>query len=499
MIIDSEPLERQPIAVLGSIGQGTVQIMIGRMVLFAAGYFVAMLLARRLGPADYGVYGIILSVVLWIEAIGDFGIPEAATKLIPEDENRAPMIENTTTTLLLIVFLFLFVVSWVAAPFLANIFEIPEGTPLFRLAMIDIPFTGLYFAYQGILTGHQKFGAISKGLAVYGLTKLIVILVALFLGLSIAWALIANVLATVAAFLSLTFNLSPRTFRPLFVDAKSILHLAFPIALLLLGTQILWNMDLWCLKIIGSERAETIGIYVAALNLAKVPTTAFSAVNVVILAALSLALAQRNRFAIQSCVRGTGRFLWITVLPACVLVLLTGEDLMSLLFSQSYSVGGSFLKLQIFAFALFVTAQAFNEMLIARGSAFLAAGATLFNVPLALVFYLILIPSFGAIGAAIALVLTAFCNAAVSGVLVYIRLGALIESATFFRGSLATALMALVCLQIHWTGPWLLGKYAVLSIVYGSALLVLGELKWDDLRLLGWPMVAKGKAEFSAK
>ena len=63
--------------------------MIGRMVLFAAGYFVAMLLARRLGPADYGLYGIILSVVLWIEAIGDFGIPEAATKLIPEDENRA--------------------------------------------------------------------------------------------------------------------------------------------------------------------------------------------------------------------------------------------------------------------------------------------------------------------------------------------------------------------------------------------------------------------------
>ena len=90
MIIDSEHPDRQPIAVPSRIGQGTVQIMLGRMVLFASGYFVAMLLARRLGPAEYGLYGIILSVVLWIEAIGDFGIPEAATKLIPEDENRAP-------------------------------------------------------------------------------------------------------------------------------------------------------------------------------------------------------------------------------------------------------------------------------------------------------------------------------------------------------------------------------------------------------------------------
>ena len=478
-----------PIAAPGRIGQGTVQIMIGRMVLFASGYFVAVILARRLGPADYGLYGIILSVVLWIEAIGDFGIPEAATKLIPEDEHRAPMVENTTQTLLLIVFLFLFVVSWVAAPFLANIFQIPQGTQLFRVAMIDIPFTGIYFAYQGILTGRQEFGAISRGLAVYGLTKLIAILVALLLGLSVFWALIANVLATVGALLSLIIHPSPTTFRPLFVHTKLIVRLALPIALLLLGTQILWNMDLWCLKIIGSERAETIGIYLAALNVAKVPTTAFSAVNVVILSALSMALARGNKVAMQGCVRGAGRFLWITVLPSCVLVLLSGEDLMGLLFSQSYSVGASFLGLQIFAFALFVTAQAFNEMLIARGNAFLAAGTTLLHVPLALVFYLTLIPSFGAIGAAIALVLTAFCNAAVSGVLVYIRLGALIESSTFVKGVLATALMALVCLEITWTGPWLLIKYFLLLSVYGLALLALGELKWDDLRLIGWPVV----------
>jgi len=499
MIIDREHHERQPVGVLGRIGQGTMQIMMGRMVLFAAGYFVAMLLARRLGPADYGAYGIILSVVLWIEAIGDFGIPEAATKLIPEDENRASTVENTTQTLLLIVFLFLFIASWLSAPILARVFQLPQESDLFRLAILDIPFTGIYFAYQGILTGRQKFGAISKGLAVYGLTKLIVILVALLFGLSIAWALIANVLATVGAFLSLTFNLSPRTFRPLFVDAKLILHLAFPIALLLLGTQILWNMDLWCLKIIGSERAETIGIYVAALNVAKVPTTAFSAVNVVILSALSMALAQKNRAAMEGCVRGAGRFLWVTVLPSCVLVLLTGEDLLKLLFSQSYSAGASFLGLQIFAFALFVAAQAFNEMLIARGNAFLAAGATILHVPLALVFYLTLIPPFGAIGAAIALVLTAFCNAAVSGVLVYVRLGALIESSTFVKGVLATALMALVCLEITWTGPWLLIKYFLLLSVYGLALLALGELKWDDLRLIGWPVVEKEKVGCSAR
>src|SRR5215831_11180634 len=138
MSVSNKHPDQRQIAVHRGIAKGTVQIMIGRVILFASGYLVTMILARRLGPAEYGLYGIILSVVLWIEAIGDLGIPEAATKLIPEDEHRASSVENTTQTLLLIVFLFLFVVSWAAAPFLANMFQIPQATLLFRLAMIDI-------------------------------------------------------------------------------------------------------------------------------------------------------------------------------------------------------------------------------------------------------------------------------------------------------------------------------------------------------------------------
>ena len=35
--------------------------------------------------------------------------------------------------------------------------------------------------------------------------------------------------------------------------------------------------------------------------------------------------------------------------------------------------------------------------------------------------------------------------------------------------------------------------------LYALTLLVLGELKWEDLRLLGWPVEEKKKAEFSAR
>jgi O-antigen/teichoic acid export membrane protein len=462
--------------------RGTLQLVFGRISFLAFGYLVTILLARGLGPGEYGVYGIIISVLVWIEQIGRFGVPEAVTKLIPEDDERAPLVEHTAQTFLLLVFLLLFVLSWFAAPALARLFQLPHETSLFRLAIIDIPFSGLYFAYQGILTGQRKFGAISTGLAVYGFTKLVAILIALLLGLSVFSALIVNILGTVGAFLCLAIYVPFKAFCLSFVHLKLILQLAFPAGLFLLASQVLSNLDLWSLKIIGSANEEIIGNYVAALNIARVPAWAFAAVNGVILPSISMALAQKNMAMTQRYVFGAGRFLFVTLLPLCVVLAFTAKDLMILLYTSRYAIGASFLVLQVFAFALFGVTQVFCEMLIARGNPYLSAGAALFHVPVALMLNVILIPHFGAMGASTALLLTALFVATVTGILVLQRFGPLIEFSTFVRVVLATAVMALVATQIMLAGPWLLLKYVCLLGVYSVALAFLGELTWDDLQ-----------------
>jgi O-antigen/teichoic acid export membrane protein len=457
--------------------------MLGRMCLFACGYFVSIILARGLGPVEYGIYGVIFSVLVWLEHVGDFGIPEAASKLIPEDQERASTIENTAQTLLLIVFLAFFALSWLAAPAFAHLFQIPDGASLFRLAILDIPLTGIYFNYQGILAGRRNFGAISGGLAVYGFTKLSGILIALLIGLSVFWALIVNILGTVGALIYLVGHVSPKAFRPSFMHARTILQLAFPVGLLLLALQILSNLDLWSLKIIGSGRAEVIGMYVAALNIARVPALAFSAVNGVILPSLSMALAHQDMALVRRYVQGAGRFLWVTLLPASVLVAFTAEDLMALLFSSRYSDGGAFLALQVFALALFGVAQVFSEMMIAEGRPYLIAGVALFHIPVAMLLNFTLIPFFGPIGASASLALTAFFLATITGFQVFRRLGPLIETSTFVKVVLATALMTLASAHMPIAGALLLVKYLFLLSLYGLTLIVLGELTRDDLKL----------------
>jgi len=389
------------------VAHGTLQLVLGRISFLAFGYLVAVILARGLGPVQYGIYGVILSVLVWIEQLGRFGLAETTMKLAPEDEDRRPLIEETAQTLLLAVSVLLFVLCWIAAPALAQIFRISQGAGLFRLAILDVPFTGLYFAYQGILLGRRHFGAVGTGLAVYGLTKLVGISIAALFGLSVTSALVVNILGTAGALLFLATRMSPRPFRLSPLWTWEILHFALPIGLCVLASQVLANFDLWALKILGVERGEIIGMYVAALHIARVPTLSFSAVNGAILPSLSMALARQDMAMTKRYVQGAGRFLLVTLLPASVLVALTAEELMVLLYSGRYSGGAQFLVFQVFTFALFGVALVFNEMLIARGNPYLVAGSALAHIPIAVAANLILIPSQGAIGAATAALFTA--------------------------------------------------------------------------------------------
>lgn len=462
--------------------RGTLQLIIGRIASFALVYVAAVILARGLGPVEYGVYGIIISVLVWGKQIGRFGLPDAVIKLAPENEERRPLVENTTQTLVMIVFALLFILFWLSADTIVRIFRIPEATGLFRLGIIDIPLSGIYFAHQGILTGRRKFGAVSGGLAAYGIAKLGAVLVALLLGLSIFWALIANLVGTLGGLLFLAFQVSPKTFRPSFVHIRPILHLALPIGLFLLALQSLFNLDLWSLQYIGHGNEAVIGYYVAALNIAKLPNLAFSVVHGVVLPSLSMALAHRDRALVHRYIQGAGRFLWVTLVPSCVLLAIDADALMVLIYSSPYAAGASFLMLQASGHALLGFALVFSNMLIARGNPYLPAGVALSLIPVGLFLNFTLIPHLGAMGASTALLLTGFLAATIIGFLTFQRFGCLMELSTVINVVVATAVMTLAATQMTVTGPWLLLKYFLLVSLYCMVLALLGELTWHDLQ-----------------
>lgn len=168
----SVPLVQQESRTTASVSaRGTIQLLLGRGCFLASGYIISVILARGLGPAGFGVYGVIMSLLVWLESVGSAGVPGATTKLIPEHHEQAVLVERSAQMLLVLLSCVLFALCWALAPTLTRMFNLPQGVTLFRLAIVDLPFSGLYFAYQGILNGHRRFGMLSTGMLVYSLTK----------------------------------------------------------------------------------------------------------------------------------------------------------------------------------------------------------------------------------------------------------------------------------------------------------------------------------------
>jgi stage V sporulation protein B len=464
--------------------RGTLQSMAAEACMMACGYLTVILLARGLGPHAYGIYGIIMSVLVGVELIGRLGIPQALAKLIPEQDGHATNLEQTGIALSLGVSIGIFAAFWLSAPAIAALLQIPDGVALLRLAAIDIPFYGMYFVYDEILGGRRQFGAAALGSIIYGVGKAVGITLLYWWELSIAGALIVNILASIAGFLFLARYISLRSLFPNRAYVAMILRLAMPMALFSVGMQVLLSLDLWSLRVLGQTLAdETLGWYVAAVNVAKLPTVASYVMMGVLIPVMSRALSQGDRALAQRYVQGAVRFLWVVLLPVCVVCALTADSLMALLYSSRYIEGARYLRILVFGFGLSYTFLiTFGAMLIASGLPLLAAGIVLMLIPLEMLFQSLAIPTYGGVGAAAAAALAMTLGAVTAGFLVYRKMGALVVPPVLARAAFATACIAGIGTQVELTGAILIVGGIGLLGLYLIILALLGELTWEDLQ-----------------
>jgi stage V sporulation protein B len=463
--------------------RGTVQLVISQGCLFASGYVITVLLARGLGPEDYGIYGIVLSILFWVEQMSRLGLPSATAKLIAENPQRSSSVAQTAWIIGCFLFLVTFALFWAAASPLAGLFHIPDGVWLLRLAAIDIPFYGMYYIYRGVSEGKRDFATVSIAGMIYGLSKLVGILALEFLGLSIEGALVVNALGSMAALGFLAYQEPIKPMHWHFATVAPMMRLAFPLAIGVMMASLLYHLDLWSLKIMLPEDKPTaMGIYVAASQVARIPQLGVLAISLVVFASLSRALSQNDKALAQRYVQGAVRFLWVILVPVSVLVALEAEEIMRLLYSTRYITGGNLLRILIFGCSLFACLDTFMAILQARGEIYFSVRIGISLVVLMVILNIILIPWYGPLGAASAMTITMGVGTLITGVLVYRRFGLLVLPSSLMKVVLATVCMAVVAGLVSASGPLLVLQYMGLLGLYALTLAFLGELTWKDFQ-----------------
>ena len=176
--------------------RGTVLLLIGQLLALLSGYGINVFLARRLGPADFGTFGVVYGILMIIELCVVAGIPNALQRFVGENPNHSFSLHKYLfKRQLFYAFLFLGI-TFLIAPLLAKLFKDPIISYFLRIAIFDVVVFGLYWYYNGFPLGQRQFGRHTIIVAGYSIFKFIFVVGLVSGGLSIAGALIGNILGS---------------------------------------------------------------------------------------------------------------------------------------------------------------------------------------------------------------------------------------------------------------------------------------------------------------
>jgi O-antigen/teichoic acid export membrane protein len=468
----------------GTLWHGSSQV-----ALTLAGYIVAVILARGLGPVAFGVYGLIYSFLMAVELVTLLGIPGAVSRLTAEGQDRNGSLRVTGLALICSLCGVACIILWFMAPALAVWLGVPDSSLLIRIAVLDVPCFGSYFLIAHILNGRRDFVGQSIGTILYALAKVIGTTVLALTTLTIAGALVVNILASLVglAFVSLRAGWPHGACGR--DSVKAIAGLAVPVALINLGTQVLLNIDLWFVGGAGAGAAaggKAAGYYVAAKNLARIPNMVAFVMNAVLIPSIAHAAAAGDAELSRRIARGGMRFLALTLVPGCALIATLATPLLALLFSPEYVAGADYLRLLVMANGLLQTtcSTLITVMVASRNQRAGAAVALAASLP-ALVLSALLVPRFGASGGAMAGLASTGAATLLAGAVAYRQLGPIVDMLVVLKVIPATVLMCIAA-----SFMWQYGVPVIVVIVLAVLLflllaLVTGLVSRSDLRLIG--------------
>ena len=259
-------------------------------------------------------------------------------------------------------------------------------------------FISLAATARGCAQGSERFGMVAALQVTEILCKVFAGTGLVLLGFgatgAIAGFLIGGMAATALGFYYLICRLGVRLRGSIELPK---LRLAGPMFVALLGLSLLLNLDLAALKLFTHERALA-GYYQAALVLANAP---YYLVTVGFVQVLFVRLARlKNVAATQEAVGEALRLIATLILPIEIVMMITPQQTLLVLFPDAYASGASALRLLAIGNALLIVVAILSAAFQAIGRAKIPALVLLTIVSLELLVLGLVVPSREAIGAA---------------------------------------------------------------------------------------------------
>ncbi|MBI2868706.1 MAG: flippase [Chloroflexi bacterium] len=466
------------------MGRGTLYLMVANGFFVLAGYLIHFGLGRYLGPAGYGVFGVVLAMMTNVSTILTAGFPQGAARYIAEDSSRTAGVVRAANRIQLVSGLLITGLYFSLAGVIAELLNNPSLAPYIRLSALAVPAYAFFSVYNaGYLNGLRDFGRQALSSLASSAAKIILVLVFLLLGLGVMGAILGYILAAAVGLLLswrlVNLSAAPQSdFRWQRLAGFGLPATTFALAFLLL-----LSIDLLAVQALGASETE-VGYYAAAGTISRVSYFVFLGLAATLLPSISRSTARLDVELTRSYIRQAMRYMLMLLAPAVLLISATAGDLLALVYSSGYAGAAGPLGVLVFGLALLSIFFVLANVIMGAGQPRVVLGMTLPLVAIDIGLNVLLIPPYGLTGAAWATTISGFLGMSAATVYVLRRFGTLVNPKSLARIGLAAAVVYALATRVPYS-PWLPLIYASLFLGYAGLLWLIREITREDLVIIG--------------
>jgi|GEM_PF-3542505 len=362
------------------VARGLALLAASQGIYVLSGYVINVFLAKRLGPAEYGLFGLVLSALVWMEittsGIGNLAVVYVGRRgLDPELRGTFWRAQAAASGCVFLACLLPALLAWAAGS---------RTGFLFAVASLDLAVIGFYHLGSGFLNGLRWYTGQSLSSIAYSVSRAAAMISLCLAGLGLGGAFAGNVVSSVCgllaalAFLGLAGKQGGLSAREGAADLPPIPpvpavvweSLSF-VAVPLLYSLVLF-MDIW---FVGALRpGEDGGVFVSAHTVSRIVVFVLSAVSMAAFPAFVSAFAAGDHRRALRLFRGLGDLLLGGALPLALLFAVFAGPVVRLLFGGAYGSAALPLALLAPAHLLLMSLTLFVYVLFAadrRGAALL--------------------------------------------------------------------------------------------------------------------------------
>lgn len=463
---------------------GALALTASQGVVLFLGYIVHPLVGRILGPAQYGVYGIVLSIQTIFGIMMTLGVPSAVSKFVAQNTPNAQSILKQALKIQSVIGLCIALVVVVLAPVISRLLGDDSLIPYLMFSAAVIFLQGFYPIYVQFLSGMHFFSRQALLTASYAIAKLVGALSLIFLFRlygALAGFAVGGILA---AILGWYWTRGKGGTEPYKIHLKSFLSFAGTYAIILLGLQILMSQDLFMVKAILKDDVLA-GYYNSAVSLSRISYMLLQGLSFVLLpsvAALTRPGASHDKAV--DFIREAIRYLIALIVPSVVLASATSQELITLFFSTSYIQAAPVLTILMVGLGALSFYLLLANIVAGAGKARVALYITGGMIGLSAVLGFFLIPLYDLKGAAWQTTISALVGLVALGIYTFQTFKIPYPIKSTINIFLATVVMILPTYVWKASSFMLPVQYLLLGVVYVAILWILGEITEKDRKLI---------------